>query len=154
MSTMPHPGQFPRPASIGDSRLLSTRLIALLLSWLLLGVIASPAQPRPAPERGFVSSQPAPNWEQALISGNGKFGALVYGQPLEEIIVLNHARLFMPLNQPLPPVDTGTHLKEIRQRLAAGDYQRAADLVVELSRQEGYGASAGPIPLSRPSTCA
>ena len=94
----------------------------------------------PGPERGFVSSQAATNWEHALTSGNGKFGALVYGQPLDETIVLNHARLFMPLHAPLPPVDTGIHLKEIRRLLADGKYQRAADLVVELSQPEGFGA--------------
>ncbi len=91
------------------------------------------------PERGFISSQPAKNWDNALISGNGKYGALVYGQPLDETIVLNHARLFMPLHEPLPPVDTGSHLKEIRQLIADGKYQAVADLVVDLSKMEGYG---------------
>ena len=102
------------------------------------GSAASPVGQPAAPDRGFVSSQPATNWENALISGNGKFGALVYGQPLDETIVLNHARLFMPLHEPLPPVDTASHLKEIRQMLAAGEYQRAADFVVELSKKSGY----------------
>ena len=97
------------------------------------------AEPRPAPERGFVSSQPAANWENALVSGNGKFGALVFGQPLDETIVLNHARLFMPLHEPLPPVDTAGQLPEIRRMLAAGDYQRAADFVVERAKLAGYG---------------
>jgi predicted GH43/DUF377 family glycosyl hydrolase len=94
---------------------------------------------RIVPKCGFVSSQAATNWEYALTSGNGKFGALVFGQPLDETIVLNHARLFMPLHEPLPPVDTASHLKEIRQLLADGQYQRAADFVVELSKHEGYG---------------
>jgi hypothetical protein len=91
------------------------------------------------PERGFVSEQPGQTWEQALISGNGRYGAMVLGQPGDEVIVLNHARLFMPLNPPLPPVNTGGHLAEIRQRMAAGEYQKAADYVVELSHQEGWG---------------
>ena len=33
-----------------------------------------------SPERGFVSSKPATNWENALVSGNGKYGALVFGK--------------------------------------------------------------------------
>ncbi|MEI8288688.1 MAG: glycoside hydrolase N-terminal domain-containing protein [Verrucomicrobiota bacterium] len=110
-----------------------TFLAVLLLAPI---IAASPA----GPDRGFVSSVPATNWEYALTSGNGKFGALVFGQPLDETIVLNHARLFMPLCEPLPPVDTASHLKEIRQMLADGRYQRAADFVVELSQKEGYGA--------------
>jgi hypothetical protein len=113
-----------------------TLLIVLLLASLAAPVsAASPA----GPERGFVSSQAATNWEHALTSGNGKFGALVFGQPLDETIVVNHARLFMPLWEPLPPVDTASHLKEIRRMLADGEYQRAADFVVALSQKDGYG---------------
>jgi alpha-L-fucosidase 2 len=92
-----------------------------------------------SPERGFVSSQPATDWEHALVSGNGKFGALVFGQPIDEKIILNHARLFMPLHEPLPPVHTGAHLKEIRQMLASGQYQKASDFVIDLSQKENYG---------------
>ncbi len=93
-----------------------------------------------SPERGFVSITPAQNWEHALVSGNGKFGALVFGQPIDETIILNHARLYLPLHEPLPPVNTAAHLQEIRQLLVDGQYQQAADLVVELSKKENYGA--------------
>jgi len=91
-----------------------------------------------SPERGFVSSQPGRSWEEALISGNGRHGAMVYGQPLDETIVLNHARLYLPLHPPIPPPDTGSHLAEIRELMAKGEYQRAADLVVTISEREGY----------------
>ncbi|MEI8290103.1 MAG: glycoside hydrolase N-terminal domain-containing protein [Verrucomicrobiota bacterium] len=111
----------------------------LILAALLIACLAAQAEHPIAPERGFTSSVAATNWEYALTSGNGKFGALVFGQPLDETIVLNHARLFMPLCEPLPPVDTASHLKEIRRMLADGEYQRAADFVVELSKKEGYG---------------
>ena len=106
---------------------------------LLTACLAAQAEKPPTPERGFVSAKAATSWEHALTSGNGKFGALVYGQPLDETIVLNHARLFMPLHEPIPPVDTASHLTEIRRMLADGHYQRAADFVVELSKNEGYG---------------
>ena len=75
-----------------------------------------------------------------MISGNGRHGALVYGQPVDETIVINHARLYLPLHPPLPPPDTGSRLAEIRELMAKGEYQRAADLVVEVSKSEGYGA--------------
>ena len=92
------------------------------------------------PGRGFFSDKPATDWQQALVSGNGVIGAMIYGQPLDETIILNHAELYMPLHEPLPPLDTASHLKQIRQMLADGGYQRAADYVVELSRNEKYGA--------------
>jgi len=91
------------------------------------------------PERGFVSSKPAATWEQALVNGNGKYGALVFGDPLNETIILNHARLFMPVHEPLAPVKTGAHLTEIRQMIAEGKYRKAAEFVDEISRGEGYG---------------
>jgi len=91
-----------------------------------------------SPERGFVSKVPATSWEMGLVSGNGKYGAMVFGQPLDETIVLNHAELYMPLHKPLPPVNTAAHLKEIRQLLADGEYQKAADFVVTQSKKEGY----------------
>jgi len=92
-----------------------------------------------SPKRGFFSSKPAMHWEHALVSGNGKYGALVFGQPIDETIILNHARLYMPLHKPLDPVNTGAHLPEIRQMLADGHYQKAADFVVDMSKKEGYG---------------
>ncbi|MEI7902274.1 MAG: glycoside hydrolase N-terminal domain-containing protein, partial [bacterium] len=105
---------------------------------LLCGAGASVRAEVP-PQRGFVSAKPAETWEQALVSGNGTYGALVMGQALDETIILNHARLFMPLNPPLPPVDTASHLQELRALNAAGQYQRAADRVVELSKTENFG---------------
>ena len=48
------------------------------------------------PDRGFVSTKAAETWEEALISGNGKIGALVMSQPVDETIIFSHERLFMP----------------------------------------------------------
>lgn len=141
----------------GESGLLKTRGISfrlgadvrdrrvpqiLILCCLLFAdpvLLLRAASRMSSPESGFVSSQPARGWEQALISGNGTMGALVFGQPLEETIILNHARLFMPLHPPLPPPKTGSHLGEIRELMVGGEYQRAADLVVNVSHSEGYG---------------
>jgi len=122
-------------------RFMGKVLSALALSCALgLGsALAAPQATTASPTRGFVSSRPADNWQNALVSGNDKFGALVMSQPLDETIIFNHARLFMPLNKPLPPVDTASHLPEIRRMLAEGQYQRAADYVVGLSHKEGYG---------------
>jgi len=91
------------------------------------------------PARGFVSTSRARSWEEAIVSGNGVMGALVMGQPHDETVILSHARLYLPLHQPLPPVKTALHLKKIRAMLAQGDYQGAAELVVELTQREGWG---------------
>jgi hypothetical protein len=93
----------------------------------------------PVPGRGFISVRPAAIWEEALITGNGKMGALVMSQALDETIILSHERLFLPIHEPLPPPDTGAHLPEIRRLLKNGEYQKASDFVVDLSHKEGYG---------------
>lgn len=124
------------------------RLLALLCALCAGGVPVARALPlAEIPQRGFVSTRPARGWEEGLISGNGTHGALVYGQPLHETIALNHARLYLPLNEPLPPVDTGSHLAEIRALMAEGQYQRASEYVVELSHQEGWGGKRWTDPL-------
>jgi len=92
----------------------------------------------PNPERGFISTKPAGTWENGLASGNGRLGTLTLGQPLDETIVVSSSDLLMPLNKPLKPVNTAPHLSEIRNFLANGEYQKAADLVVNLSYKEGY----------------
>lgn len=90
-------------------------------------------------EKGYWSAAPAACWEEAMLCGNGTLGALVMGSLPGERVVLSHEKLFLPLHEKLPPVDTASHLGEIRAMLARGEYQRAADTVVELSRREGYG---------------
>jgi alpha-L-fucosidase 2 len=43
------------------------------------------------------SSQPAQKWEEALLTGNGNMGAMVFGEPYKETIVVNHGKLYLPL---------------------------------------------------------
>ena len=128
-----------------------SRIIILAILFIGFNVQLAKASSEPAaikgPERGFVSSRAARTWEQALLSGNGKMGAMVYGNPLAETIILNRAGLFMPINKPLAPVDTGSNLAEIRKMISDGQYQKAADYVVELSKKEGWGAKRWTDPL-------
>lgn len=121
-----------------DDRGLRIRILGW---WLGAALLASSVQAEQmtAPERGFHTLHPARGWEEALLSGNGRMGAMVMGEPFDETIILNHARLFMPLHPPLPPPDTAGKLGEIRSLMQRGEYQHAADLVVEESEREGYG---------------
>ncbi len=119
-------------------RLITT--LPLIIACLVVSALCPAMKPQsvPYPDRGFVSLQPATFWEQALISGNGRVGALVFGQPVDETIIVNHARLFLPLNKPLMPPNTASRLSEIRSLMSRGLYQEAADLVVAQSHQDGY----------------
>ena len=90
------------------------------------------------PERGFVSTKPARNWEHALISGNGTIGALVMSRPLDETIIFNHERLFMPAYPSKPLVDMAPHLDTIRGMIDEEEYREAAQFVAEIARKQGY----------------
>jgi len=98
----------------------------------------APAGPLPAPERGFISSEPAETWEQGLISGNGTIGADVFGQALDETIVFTHERLFLPMGKPVVPPDTASRLPDIRKLIDQGKYQEATQLAFDLSGQESF----------------
>lgn len=88
--------------------------------------------------RGIVSETPSWSWETALTCGNGEHGALVLGRPLDEVIVVNRAGLFLPLNPPIPPPNQAAILPELRTLLAAGHFQVAADRLLAASAADGY----------------
>lgn len=73
------------------------------------------------------------------MSGNGTMGAMVMGNPHDETIILNHALLYLPNSQPLPPIDQASRLAEIRSLILQGKYEEAAKIPVEQSLKEGYG---------------
>ncbi len=114
----------------------------LSITFLAFAVLAAIIHPTmllaASPERGFVSKAPASKWEEALVSGNGIHGAMVFGKPEDEAVVINHGQLYLPLHKPLPAPETATILPEIRGLMAGGQYQKAADRVVELANQNGY----------------
>ncbi len=92
------------------------------------------------PERGFWSESLVKRWEHGMVSGNGTTGALVYGTPLADTIIFSNWDIYMPLHEPLMPVNTASHLDTIRKMLYAGMYGEASEFVVRLSREEGYGS--------------
>jgi hypothetical protein len=89
--------------------------------------------------RGFWSEKPAQTWEQSLVTGNGTMGVLVMGKPLSDTLIMSHAKLYMPLHEPLPPVNSGEKLDSIRQMMFAGRYGEASQFIVDLSHREGWG---------------
>lgn len=116
---------------------------------LLIGVSPDPGQDVaavaadmgiPNLRKGFVSERPAEDWTTAIVTGNGVMGEMIMGDPTRETIIMNRANLWLPLHRPLPPVDTASHLQDIRDLLAQAQYQQAADFVVQLSLDEGYQA--------------
>ncbi|MEN3533721.1 glycoside hydrolase N-terminal domain-containing protein [Microbispora sp. ZYX-F-249] len=88
---------------------------------------------------GFVSRTRTGDWEHALISGNGRQGALVYGAGPEMRVTLSHERLFLPTLPPIDPPHTARILPELRALLHAGEFRRAAERVTEVAVEQDPG---------------
>lgn len=93
----------------------------------------------PPIKRGYFSRQVPKRWEEAMLCGNGTIGAIIMGQPLEETVVFSHEKLFIPWKEKLPPVESAGDLRQIRDLLEQGQFQQAAQRVVDLGQQAGYG---------------
>ncbi|AGZ41803.1 glycosyl hydrolase family 95 catalytic domain-containing protein [Actinoplanes friuliensis] len=71
----------------------------------------------------------AVNWEHARITGNGRQGALCWGDPGALRVTVSHERLFLPMGPPLDAPDTAAILPRLRELLSRGEYAAAADAV-------------------------
>ncbi|GAA4598518.1 hypothetical protein BJY16_002741 [Actinoplanes octamycinicus] len=79
------------------------------------------------------------DWEHALITGNGRQGALCHGSPAALRFTLAHERVFQPVTEPLPAPLTAPVLPRLREMLRDGRFAEAATEVVELASAEHPG---------------
>ncbi|MGD9993466.1 MAG: glycoside hydrolase N-terminal domain-containing protein [Salinivirgaceae bacterium] len=112
----------------------------LYLVLVLIQSSVSGQNPVSNPEsKGYSSWLPAPDADHAMLLGNGTMGAMVFGHPHNETIILNHAGLYLPTGLPKQPIDQYSRLAEIRQLILEGLGEEAAKIPVEQSLAEGYG---------------
>jgi hypothetical protein len=93
---------------------------------------------QPAPRHGAASTRPADRWEWAMVSGNGRMGALVFGQPLQETIIVNHGRLWLPLGSREVVPDLAQYVPELRQIIKTKDYDAAMQFFLGKAREQGF----------------
>jgi len=91
----------------------------------------------PVPKHGFISRLPASKWEESMLAGNGTTGALVYGNPLNERVILSHEKLFMPEYPPYPAPPLHKYLKQMREATLKGRGDKAAELLVRAGEEVG-----------------
>ncbi len=99
---------------------------------------------QPAPSRLVWFDQSAEFFEQAFPMGNGRIGAMVYGDPAHERIGLNEETLWA--GEPVDPYmnpDAHEHLEEVRELLFAGRYREADQAVRQL--QGKFSESYAPL---------
>ncbi|GAA2859387.1 hypothetical protein Acy02nite_23470 [Actinoplanes cyaneus] len=93
----------------------------------------------PGPDPDLGSALMTEDWEHALITGNGRQGALCYGSPAALRFTLAHEDVFQPITEPLPAPATAAALPRLRRLLADGHYARAATEVCDLAIAEHPG---------------
>jgi len=90
------------------------------------------------PDRGFVCASPADRWEDGTIVGNGTQGALCFGRPYDEEIVLSHESLFLPIYPPGKFIHLAPHWSHIQDLVLQNRGGEAMSFTMDLARESGY----------------
>lgn len=77
---------------------------------------------------GMILRYPATRWQDALPTGSGVVGAMLYGNVQADQVLLNHDGLYFPTEMP-PSLDVSKHLPEVRRLIAEGECRAAADVM-------------------------
>jgi alpha-L-fucosidase 2 len=87
---------------------------------------AAPPPQVTLPDRGIHETTAAFSWTDGFVTGNGEYGAVLYGEPALEKVIFNHHRFVMPngTRDTLPPV-ISDRLETVRDQALAGDYAGA-----------------------------
>lgn len=84
------------------------------------------------------SAHPAKKWEDAFVTGNGRHGTMVLGQPNDERIICVHEELFIrgwDHNKETVPV-TASLLPEVRRLIDAGKNNQASALIADEANRQ------------------
>ena len=119
-----------------------TRSRSPLLTALLLAAAARPALAAEPPLRLWYE-KPAAAWVEALPIGNGRLGAMVFGDPLRERLALNEDTLWSGGPTSWNNPDAKTWLPKVREAVFAGRYAEADALAKKM--QGPYNQSYQPL---------
>ena len=90
------------------------------------------------PLHGSYETTAGENWEQAFVTGNGRMGAMLFGQPGEETFVANHCRLFLPKgNREIVP-DLARWLPEMRRLWREKGPDSAQAFIVAKGKEQNH----------------
>ncbi|GAA0908054.1 hypothetical protein GCM10009558_011090 [Virgisporangium aurantiacum] len=100
------------------------------------------------PVNGLSSRTATDDWEEALIVGNGRQGALCYGGPARLLVTVSHERLFLPVRpQTAPGIDpfvgAATLTCTPEPNVPGRDYVRSTDFSTGVVTQR-WTTDAGP----------
>lgn len=90
------------------------------------------------PVRGVWSKQYATHWEEASVSGNGRHGVMVFGDPGHETIIGNHCRLYLPTGSGQPTPNMAQYLEKVRNIISEKGYDDAIEFYYQKAIELGY----------------
>jgi len=103
---------------------------------------------RKIPERGVTSSVPAKRWDYGFLTGNGRIGTVVYGEPTKTMVAFNHERLYLPQRHPQIP-DLGKTFPEVRRIIREKGHNAAkAFSMQQAAKQKHFNFHSDPFHLA------
>ncbi len=105
------------------------KILAVILSCFILLSCSDQKNKLQQPDMRLWYEQPAGEWTEALPVGNGRLGAMVFGDPLNERIQLNEESLWagQPIDNNNP--EALKHLPELQRALLTENIDKANDIV-------------------------
>src|SRR5579871_3522812 len=112
-----------------------------MLAGLTLALLTG--QPAVNPSTQLWFSQPAHGFTESCPLGNGRLGAMVFGNPVDEHVVLNESTMWSGSPQDADREDAYKVLPEIRALLLAGENRKAQELLQANFICKGSGSALG-----------
>jgi alpha-L-fucosidase 2 len=117
----------------------------ILFAFLLILQITAQAQDS-APLKLWYNTPSGKTWENALPIGNGRLGAMIYGNPEQEIIQLNEHTVWSGSPNRNDNPEALAALPQIRQLIFDGRYKEAEQLVGKtIITQKSHGQMFQPV---------
>ncbi len=107
---------------------MKTKLTILLSIFVALATISCNTVTDNAKDMKLWYDQPAKIWEEALPLGNGSFGAMVFGDPLNEFFQMNEETLWSGPAEERNNPNAPAALPLIREAINNGEYREAEQL--------------------------
>jgi alpha-L-fucosidase 2 len=104
------------------------RISLLLLCYFTLIPLQTQSQPQKPEGLALWFTHPAGTWNEALPVGNGRLGAMVFGDPSKERLQLNEETVWTGNRSDFVNPQARESLKEVRALLFAGKYAEAQKL--------------------------
>lgn len=88
--------------------------------------------------RGVRNRDYAKDWQYAMVSGNGRQGTMVFGNPANETIIGNHIALYLPQGNDYQIPNMAPYLSEFRELIKNEGYEIANKWYYEKALESGY----------------